>query len=235
MIVRPAAYGGGMLKVLVSVVIIALLVVLAFATSANWKRTGVLSFHVFDSAWWTVGREEAQPLVDKTVEKTREAYGKLWGEGGVIDEADKWLRQSKDTPPPAVQPPAGSSPASPPTSATKPPEGPSEKPVALTPPPRSAETKRYEDRILAARGVFEDGVESYRKANPAEGGWTEEKKRSVQHARNQFAKVREMLADAVPAYEARPDHDRAIAQRARELQRLDQQLFYNANKMSGGL
>ena len=86
--------------VLTTVVLLAI-TALVIATWANWQRDRRVTFRVFDPVWWGVGRHEAQPYVEGARTAAERAYESLWGAGGLVEQAETWIRERKATPAPA--------------------------------------------------------------------------------------------------------------------------------------
>ena len=103
-------------------------------------------------------------------------------------------------------------------------------------PQKSAETKRLERIILDAEADFTAGMQAYQAANPANGGWTTERKRAVKQAHQSFIAVRGKLSsggnadlyDLVEQYGKRPDHNKAVLRSAREMAQHNQKLLFTA-------
>jgi hypothetical protein len=89
-------------RFVLTVVVLLAITALVVATWANWRRDGKASFRVFDPVWWGVGRSEAQPYVDGAHTAAERAYESLWGAGGLVDQAETWIKERKAAPPPAA-------------------------------------------------------------------------------------------------------------------------------------
>lgn len=201
-------HGGILLRLIVRLALCAVAVAIAIACFANWKKDGSLSLRVFDPEWWMVGKNEAQPVMTTARQAADDFYDKLWGEGGWAELAERWLGEQRARH--ASQPDTA--------------EGPQT-------PDKSAETRKLEADLGQAREAFEQGMIAYNKGNPANGGWNSEKKGHIQAARESFARTRERLDAALPAYQSRPDCDRSIAADAKKLEDMNLQLLRNCNKM----
>lgn len=173
----------------------------------------------------------ARPLADaagRGIAQASEAVARLadeaWRDGGLVDQASDWLRGN-----PAPETPAPATPA--PPTATIPAV---QEPGTPVPEPSSITIKRETD-LVTARQHFESGLVLYRRANPADAGWTEARKAAILQARDEFVACRDLLARSLESYEQAEDHNPTLARESRELQSLNQRLLANATKMAPGL
>lgn len=255
----PSRHGGGFVKFVVGVVVIAALVVLGWGVFANWHRDADrngqadgFTLRVGDPEWWDASKQDAQPLVAKARDWALEQKEEIWGEGGYLDQGETWLEdwQAQKAAGQDVARPegengsgklqtgrGGEAPADPATGdpTTTAPAQPTAAPAPAGP-TKSPATLRQEERIQAAEESFAKGLEEYRSANP-EGGWTDERVAHYDAARDHFRNVRRILVeeDTIATYESYPDHDPLIAKKAGELAQLNQKLLYDATKAGGGM
>ncbi len=201
---------------------------IAFAAVVNWRANGEFSLRVFDPVWWQAGKTQAQPLIDSASATAKEAYGAIWDEGGLVDQADDWLKDTRErraNPPPTPQP-----------ASTAP-----KVPDALAPPPaapkpeRSKAARQIEERLDTAEELFEKGVGHYQSGDPSKSGYDASMKRELAAAKEAFQKVRDILDQHLDSYEKLSDHDPQRLQDARRMQHLNAQMLFNAGKMGGGL
>ena len=239
--------GKGMLKFLIFIILVAGLAYIGWVTYAKYQRTGEIDAGaVFNSDDRRAAHDDAQPHLNTAVEFGKGAIEKLselseeaFGEGGYIDQASAWLDSQKGSPieqviaeeegqqaPENSQSPVNQTP----TSQPKPPAKPA----------KSAETKRLENIILDAESDFTAGMGYYQAANPANGGWTAERKRAVKQAHEAFKSVRSKLSsggnadlyDLVEKYGRQSDHNPAVLRSAREMKSYNQKLIGTAGKMA---
>jgi len=93
---KPAASSGPSAAVhigrfVLTAVVILAVTALVIATWANWRRDRKVTFHVFDPAWWGIGKHEAQPYVDGARTAAENAYASVWGAGGLVEQAEAWI------------------------------------------------------------------------------------------------------------------------------------------------
>lgn len=86
-------HGGGFIRFLVVIVLVAAVLVVGWGVFANWRASGEVSAHVLDPDWWTVSRDEARPMIDDVRDWTIARKEEVWGDGGLIDQGDAWLEQ----------------------------------------------------------------------------------------------------------------------------------------------
>ncbi|HYE07838.1 MAG TPA: hypothetical protein VEL07_20140 [Planctomycetota bacterium] len=200
--------------------------VTAFVATVNWRSDGEFSLRVFDRTWWQAGRTEAQPLIDSASATAKEAYSAIWDEGGLVDQAEDWLKDTRER---RAQPPveAKADPAGVAPEGTPP-------PVAQKP-ERSKATRQIEERLDAAEELFEKGVGHYQSGDPSKTGYDASIKRELAAAKDCFKQVRDILDQQLDRYEQMPDHDPLRLSDARRMQHLNSQMLFNAGKMGGGL
>jgi len=191
---------------------------LAFTTWVNWRREGRFTLHVFDPDWWANGRSDAQPYVAGAQTAASKAWQSVWGEGGMIEQAETWLDGLRRDDEPAAgagaaAAPAGTAPA---------------RPAAQ----RSPEARRLEGRFTAAEQEFRTGLTAYKRAAV---GSSSARAAARAEAIVHFARCRDALLASIDPYRALPDHDRKRLADAEELGRMNQRFLHDAQKDSGGL
>ncbi|MBA3846518.1 MAG: hypothetical protein H0X45_07730 [Planctomycetes bacterium] len=201
--------------------------VTAFVATVNWRTNGEFSLRVFDPTWWQAGKTEAQPLIDSASATAKEAYSALWDEGGLVDQAEDWLKDTRERraqpPVEAKVEPSGIAPDTP-------------KPPAAAPrAEKSKATRQIEDRLDTAEELFEKGVGHYQSGDPSKTGYDASIKRELAAAKDCFTKVRDILDQQLDRYEQLPDHEARRLSDARRMQHLNSQMLFNAGKMGGGL
>ncbi len=204
--------------------------VTAFVATVNWRTNGEFSLRVFDATWWQAGKAEAQPLIDSASATAKDAYSALWDEGGLVDQAEGWLKDTRERrakpPVEAKIEPADIVPDA--RDGTKP-------PPAAARPERSKATRQIEERLDAAEELFEKGVGHYQSGDPSKTGYDTSTKRELAAAKDCFKQVRDILDQQLDRYEQLPDHDPLRLSDARRMQHLNSQMLFNAGKMGGGL
>ncbi len=218
-----------LIKLVVGLGVILGIGAIAFAAVVNWRANGEFSLRVFDPVWWQAGKSEAQPLIDSASATAKEAYGALWEDGGLVDQAEDWLKDTRER---RANPPAETK-AEPATIALTP-DAPKPPPAAVKP-ERSKATRQIEDRLDTAEELFEKGVGHYQSGDPSKTGYDASMKRELAAAKECFQKVRDILDQHLDGYEKLSDHDPQRARDARHMQRLNGQMLFNAGKMGGGL
>jgi len=258
----PARHGGGFLKFLAAVVVLAALVVLGWGVFANWERdhdddgeADGFTFRVVDPDWWQASKEDATPLVAQAKDWAMAKKEDIWGDGGYLDQSETWLEEWQAQRAAREGAAAGSvddggsdadrdgqdtSRGKLQTSRVADDDAggsdAADTASAVTADPgRSKATVRLEERIEAAEGHFAEGLEAFRAANPDQG-WTDERVAHYTQAREHFTQVRRILVEeeVVDDYQGMDDHDPVIAKKAAELAQLNQKLLYDATKSSGG-
>jgi hypothetical protein len=202
--------GGGLLRLIVGLSLSALIIAIVIACWANWKQDGHFSLRVFDPSWWALGKEEAKPLVSTAKDAAGDFHHKLWGEGGWAEQADRWITEQRARHWPAEGAAAGPAPAA---------------------AQKSPESTQLETAIRHAHETFAEGMVFYNKGNPANGGWSDEKRQNILAAQRSFIQVRTQLEETIPKYKAKADHDPAILKDAEKELDLDLKLLRNSNKM----
>lgn len=259
-----ARAGLGFFRFLLSILLVALVVVLGWSVYANWNidadgdgEGDGFTFRVFDVDWWTASREVAKPYVAKGRDYLAGVKDEIWGEGGLVDEAEG-LIGSWRKPPAAPESEAAASgddqrsqgptnkainqqrndasPGGPTATPGGEPADATAGPVAATDGP-SPRTRRLEERIRNAMGHFEEGHALYKQGDPSTHGWTDRTVENLDRSKEHFHHVRRILEDdgTLAEYERMDDHDPRLLADARAMLHLNQKMLYHANKMSGGL
>lgn len=243
---RPTRYGG-VFKFLLSVVLMAALIAGGWLVYANWGRDadgkmtsdGWRSLDPRDKEFYDTGVDKAKPIVDWTSEKLQVFKQAVWGQEGLLADAERWIARQQGAGSPAEDAAtagvAGSETTATatatreaePTVADAAPAAPSPEPAM------SPGTQRLDDKLHNAFDLFAEGVEHYRAGMPAEHGWTDEVVAEIKQAKNCFQRVREILQDegTVESYRAAPDHDAVVLHRAEELMLRNQKLLHTTMKI----
>lgn len=229
--------GLGFIKFLMLLVALAVLAALAWGVYANWSRDrdgdgkgDGFSLDVTDPDWLATSKDKAQPWIDYSFEKAAAAKDAVWGDGGLIDDTEAWLRereaQQPASPPPAVPPPAtGLAPTSP--------TGPVAAPAK---PVKTPATLRQEEQFRTAAELMQEGLVHYRAGVPANNGWTDASVKSLNEAQRCFTRVRDLLGEEnLSRYAAAPDHDPRLLTDARAMQGKNQHLLHSVQKMGSSM
>lgn len=217
------------------------------ATWANWRKDGRFSVRVFDPAWWTVGRREAEPYVEGAKTAAQKVQQSLWGEGGMVDQAEAWLDGLRRTTDAAAAPaPAGdaATPEGPAGTASRPadtaPAGSagtaSGTPAPAKPAPttKSAAARQGEEAFRTAESAFQNGLAAYKRARPGTGTPAQQKV-ALAEAGTHFRRCRDLLARHLEPYKTAAGSDPAVLNQAEQLAVMNQRFLFNVNRMSGGL
>jgi hypothetical protein len=218
---RPAASGfiARCLRLVVTLGLVLGIAALGVATVANWRRAGRVTFHVFDARWWGVGRTEAEPYVAGARTAADQAYTAVWGDGGLADQAERWLdglrRDERDGGSPIAD---GATTTAQPADATMPADP-------------AAALKRCEQRFRSAEASFRSGLAASKRAAAASG---DAKRASRDEAIRHFIACRGLLTPAIATYRTLPEHRVPRLAEAEELGRLNQRFLQAAEKEAGG-
>jgi hypothetical protein len=172
--------------------------VLVFATWANYRHEGKVSFRVFDSTWWGVGRDTSQPYVDSAKGMASSAYEKVWGKDGLVDQADAWLKRDD----PALSEPV--------TTGTV--EG------------AVDERSAHEHAFAEAQDRFEQGLVTWRSTKPVQEGASRDLE-AVKRAKADFKHVEALLDKHIPAYNSTPGKNLRVLKDAEDLQALNRRML----------
>ncbi len=95
--------GMSFLKFLVMVVLLAGVLVIGWGIYANRGQDhdgdgepDGFTLQLTNPAWWQVARGSARDLVEKTRPYVDQMKEKVWGDGGLVDDAKAWLEQDDD-------------------------------------------------------------------------------------------------------------------------------------------
>ncbi|MDA3961683.1 MAG: hypothetical protein PF961_12900 [Planctomycetota bacterium] len=245
-------HGGGFIRFIIGIAVLAVLLIVGWGIFANWKRSGEVNAHVLDKGWWDVSKEEAQPLVQEARDWAIAKKEEIWGDGGLVDQSEDWLEDWRERESERNQ-------EGPVASQHSKAENPNMQPDSATPTQRSTDTAttagaaaadatakdsaaaadtgpspattRLEERIHAAEQHFAEGLEDFRAANP-EDGWTDERVAHYDSARSHFIQVRRILVEENVSedYALMDDANPRTVKQTRELVLLNQKLLYDANK-----
>lgn len=221
--------GKGFLKFIISVVVVAAVAYIAWFAFVN-KTTDPNA--LLDPDKHQAAIDETQPYIEKTAGFLKKITDETFGDGGLIDQASEWMDSSDQAAPVATQPGSTEPAAAPPSTSTPQPSTPATQPAPAAP-QKSSQTLKLEADIAEAKTLFRGGISAYEAADPANGGWTPERKNNVKQAASSFKKVSNILFATLDKYENLSDHDKRILADARKMQSLNQKLLFNANKMTG--
>lgn len=202
-----ASFASRFLRRLVTITLLLGVLVLVFATWANYRRSGTVSFRVFDAAWWGVGRETSQPYVDRAKDMASSTYTAVWGEGGLVDEAKAWLAREDQ--------PAETQTAPSDTAAVE---------------SAGAERDDHEAAFRRAEASFEQGLFAWQRARPADATAPPDAA-ALDQARSHFEAVATILDRHLPAYNATAGKNLRVLKDAEDLQALNRRMLDRAKDL----
>ncbi len=173
---------------------------------------------------WRTGFDEAKGRLMELREQT-------WGEDGLVEEMRIWLEEQHlgDSGPASVGEEAtgeGGGPAEEPAV----PEGERERLEERLRTEPSSQTLRLEARLREAEEHFHRGYVHFQKADPAKNGVSDETFAQIDRAKDEFKRVKGILADTIEPYAARGDHDAVKLRDAKRLAQLNNRCLARAVK-----
>lgn len=221
---------GGCLRFACVVALALVLGVLGWVAILHVRAGHGFSLRFWDPAWWQPGLQKAAPAVQDAKEAARQAEERLWAPGGVMDQAEGWLRQQLGST--AAGPVPSPTPAPPPTQQVPvPAPAPAEQAPAAAPPPPARPVPGLalmEQDFEEAEQLFRDGFEHQQAANPRLARSLDERIAHLRLARDRFAVAGNRILARIDAYEAHPEHSPKRARDLRALLAYCQQLFVSA-------
>jgi hypothetical protein len=181
---------------------------------ANWDldrdldgQADGFTLHVFDADWWLITRDETRYMVDETEHYLRETGASIWGDGGLLTQAEqlyqRWLAQN-----PEAQQQAEAALDTPPESVER-------NPLSD---PATAPTQHLEDNISDAGQHFSVALAAWRAAAPDAETDPQERLAQLELARRHARSVMVLLDGTNQEYAKRADHDPALLLVAQQLQ-----------------
>lgn len=236
----PTRRGGGFIKFLATIVLVALLVAVGWTVFVNWapdedgKRSfdGLKNVDLTDTDSWTKAIDEAKPVVEWSEEQLASFKEKVWGEDGLLADAEDWLATHKNVSAKATA--SATDEAKPVQPTVKPEPGRTQKPtVKPTVKQLSPRTERLESKIRNAYDVMAEGIGHYNAGNPSRHGWTDQSVAEIRKAKDCFQRVRVMLVDdgTVDDYAEQDDHDPSLLSQAKQMIAKNQKLLHTALKV----
>lgn len=212
-----------LLMLLLQLAVVAGVAVLGWGIWSNWERKQGFSLDLLDRAWWTSTRSQAEPVATKGAELVEQgqallkrAYTEVWGQNGLVEQAEQWWKQRQ-----VAQP----DPASPPSTRPGPESAPAPEKVTRPDPA----VQQCEQQFRQAEALFEEGLAAYRQSDPSQG-WTSQRKAAYLKAVDRFTRVRDLLTPVLERYSRLPNHDPAQRKQAEAMLHHNQQLLYAAKK-----
>jgi hypothetical protein len=218
----PAPKRSRLPRILLALVVVSVVVTVAYVALLNRRKDGVFSFRVFDAAWWRPGMASAQPVIDGAKSATAKANEALWGAGGVVDQAERWLDGKVARSAPAT---SGAAPA-------PAPGGPVVAPAVPTAPdPDVVTAKRCEQKIADAEIDFQVGLDHYRRANPQGNVLTAAQRDHLREARTRFLSAKDLLDRTLETYADCSAHDKDRLADGKALRDYDERLLVSLTRV----
>ena len=97
-------HGGGFIKFIATIVLMAILIAVGWTVFSNWGRDdqgnlrsdGWSEINLLDKDSWYKSLDDAKPLVEWSEEQLAAFKNNVWGEGGLLADAEDWLASHKN-------------------------------------------------------------------------------------------------------------------------------------------